>query len=221
MIENRNTILAVILSGLVLIAWQYFYNIPHHGKAAGAAGRASAKAGQADAADRSRLDRTRRDAFSQFSRQRPRRSGRPVSRRNAAIAASPRVKIDTPNISGSISLTGARIDDVALVRFRETVDPKSPGHRTVLAIGHQGPVLCRVRFRAVGWLDHQDADQGHRLGAGRRRFTDTDNAGDADLEQRPGPHLQAHDLDRRQFCSRSRTTSPMSAMRRSPSIRSA
>jgi YidC/Oxa1 family membrane protein insertase len=28
MIENRNTILAVILSGLVLIAWQYFYNVP-------------------------------------------------------------------------------------------------------------------------------------------------------------------------------------------------
>ena len=28
MIENRNTILAVILSGLVLIAWQYLYNIP-------------------------------------------------------------------------------------------------------------------------------------------------------------------------------------------------
>src|SRR3979409_2048314 len=28
MIYNRNTILAVILSGLVLIAWQYFYNVP-------------------------------------------------------------------------------------------------------------------------------------------------------------------------------------------------
>ena len=26
--DNRNTILAVILSGFVLIAWQYFYNIP-------------------------------------------------------------------------------------------------------------------------------------------------------------------------------------------------
>ena len=26
--DNRNTILAVILSGLVLIAWQYFYNVP-------------------------------------------------------------------------------------------------------------------------------------------------------------------------------------------------
>ena len=28
MSDNRNTILAVILSGLVLIAWQYFYNMP-------------------------------------------------------------------------------------------------------------------------------------------------------------------------------------------------
>ena len=26
--SNRNTILAVILSGIVLIAWQYFYNVP-------------------------------------------------------------------------------------------------------------------------------------------------------------------------------------------------
>ena len=28
MIDNRNTILAVILSGLVLIGWQYFFNLP-------------------------------------------------------------------------------------------------------------------------------------------------------------------------------------------------
>ncbi|MCK7474646.1 MAG: hypothetical protein MZV49_16185 [Rhodopseudomonas palustris] len=26
--NNRNTILAVILSGLVLLGWQYFFNIP-------------------------------------------------------------------------------------------------------------------------------------------------------------------------------------------------
>ena len=28
MTDNRNTIIAVILSGLVLIGWQYFFNIP-------------------------------------------------------------------------------------------------------------------------------------------------------------------------------------------------
>ena len=46
--------------------------------------------------------------------------------RDAAIAATPRVKIETPRLVGSISLKGARIDDLALVKFRETVDPASP-----------------------------------------------------------------------------------------------
>jgi len=38
MLDNRNTILAVILSGLVLIAWQYFYNIPQMEKEQQASG---------------------------------------------------------------------------------------------------------------------------------------------------------------------------------------
>ena len=29
MTDNKNTILAIALSALVLIAWQYFYGIPH------------------------------------------------------------------------------------------------------------------------------------------------------------------------------------------------
>jgi YidC/Oxa1 family membrane protein insertase len=36
------------------------------------------------------------------------------------------MKIETPRLSGSISLKGARIDDLSLVQFRETVDPNSP-----------------------------------------------------------------------------------------------
>src|SRR6266404_1182602 len=52
-------------------------------------------------------------------------SAAPVSRATA-IASTPRVKIDTPRLSGSISLKGARIDDLSLVQFRETVDPSSP-----------------------------------------------------------------------------------------------
>lgn len=46
--------------------------------------------------------------------------------REAVLAASPRVPIDTPTIRGSVSLRGGRLDDVALIKFRETVDPKSP-----------------------------------------------------------------------------------------------
>ena len=46
--------------------------------------------------------------------------------RDAAIAASQRVRIDTPSLSGSINLTGARIDDVRLKRYHVTVDDASP-----------------------------------------------------------------------------------------------
>ncbi|MGH6716376.1 MAG: membrane protein insertase YidC, partial [Bradyrhizobium sp.] len=50
----------------------------------------------------------------------------PVVSRAAALARTPRVKIDTPTLSGSISLKGARIDDLKLVKFHKTVDPSSP-----------------------------------------------------------------------------------------------
>jgi YidC/Oxa1 family membrane protein insertase len=46
--------------------------------------------------------------------------------RTAALSGSPRLPIATGSLQGSIALKGGRIDDLALVKFRETVDPKSP-----------------------------------------------------------------------------------------------
>ena len=46
--------------------------------------------------------------------------------REAALKQSARVAIETPSLHGSIALKGGRIDDLALVKFHETVDPKSP-----------------------------------------------------------------------------------------------
>ncbi len=48
-----------------------------------------------------------------------------VSTREAAIAASPRIAIDTPSLQGSIALKGARIDDLILNDYKETVRPNS------------------------------------------------------------------------------------------------
>ncbi len=50
----------------------------------------------------------------------------PERSRAEALAASPRVTIDTPRLTGSISLVGGRIDDLSLKDYRETVDPDSP-----------------------------------------------------------------------------------------------
>ena len=128
MTDNRNTILAVILSGLVLIAWQYFYNAPQMEKQRQEAQKTAelAKATpQATPSGTAPQPGTAPSASGTPSATQPATQG-PVISRNAALEANPRIKVETPRIAGSISLKGARIDDIALTQYRETVDPKSP-----------------------------------------------------------------------------------------------
>jgi YidC/Oxa1 family membrane protein insertase len=125
MTDNRNTILAVILSGLVLLGWQYFYNIPQMEKqrasqiAQSQTTPPAQNTGNKTGAPQTSTPSTNAPSTAQAG------AAAPVSR-EAAIEATPRVKIDTPRLSGSISLKGARIDDLSLVQYRETVDPHSP-----------------------------------------------------------------------------------------------
>jgi YidC/Oxa1 family membrane protein insertase len=46
--------------------------------------------------------------------------------RSEALARSPRIRIDTPSLHGSINLRGGQFDDLTLARYRVTVNPKSP-----------------------------------------------------------------------------------------------
>jgi YidC/Oxa1 family membrane protein insertase len=127
MIDNRNTILAVILSGIVLIAWQYFYNMPQMERQRA---QSQTQAELLKPTPQATPGSTTPQAGTAPSANAPANnapaSAAPVVSREAAIAATPRVKIDTPRLIGSISLKGARIDDLSLVQFRETVDPASP-----------------------------------------------------------------------------------------------
>ena len=83
------------------------------------------------------------------SRRAPQTPGLPalpqILSREAALAASPRVRIETPNLSGSIALKGARIDDLSLTKYRETVDPHRP--RSCCSRRRAGrTLLCRSRL---------------------------------------------------------------------------
>src|SRR4051812_9861430 len=52
-------------------------------------------------------------------------------------SAAQRVAIDTPTLKGSINLKGARIDDLVLIRYKETIEKNSPPIRLLSPAGTQ------------------------------------------------------------------------------------
>jgi YidC/Oxa1 family membrane protein insertase len=131
MSDQKNTILAIVLSALVLIVWQVYFGMPQMDK--------QKQIQQQQAQERSQqppaLPSQTPGAVPQTppapgtAPQAPAQGGTLAPQtmsRDAALAASPRVRIDTPSLSGSIALKGGRIDDLSLVKYRETVDPNSP-----------------------------------------------------------------------------------------------
>jgi YidC/Oxa1 family membrane protein insertase len=67
--------------------------------------------------------------------------------REQAIAEQPRIKIDTPRLHGSVSLTGGRIDDLTLATYHETTDPHSPEVVLLWPTGTKEPY-----FAEFGWV---------------------------------------------------------------------
>jgi YidC/Oxa1 family membrane protein insertase len=55
--------------------------------------------------------------------------------RAIVLAETPRVRIQTPSVEGSINLKGARFDDLVLVTQRETIAKNSPPVRLLSPAG--------------------------------------------------------------------------------------
>ena len=111
--ENKNVLLAIVISAAIIIAWTYFVQGPQM-----AAQQAQMQAQQA-------AQQAQQPAQPQ-QQAAPQEGGRKVVSREEALKASPRVAIDSPLLKGSINLKGARLDDLVLKNYRETVDPNSP-----------------------------------------------------------------------------------------------
>ena len=108
--NNRNTIIFVVSAVLILIAYQFLVVDP--------------------ATKRRNADMVRQKAAT-VETQKPgvlpsATPGTVVVSREQAAAASTRAPITTPALSGSVSLRGARIDDLFLKNYRQTVDKTSP-----------------------------------------------------------------------------------------------
>ena len=114
--QNKNLILATALSALVILAWMFLF--PPEQRSPDVA-QLPTSDGVTDGAllppttvDGQAVPGTVGDVA--------------ADTRDAAVASTARVEIDTPRLVGSISLTGGRIDDLRLKDYRETPDDGSP-----------------------------------------------------------------------------------------------
>src|ERR1700733_6496441 len=132
--DHKNTILAVVLSLIVVIGWQIFVGYPQMEKQREQAllkqqeqsqtqpGATQPGATQPNAAQPS----TTPGAGTPPPLPGTAAPSAATASREAVIAASPRIAIDTPTLGGSIGLKGGRIDDLSLEQYRETIAPDSP-----------------------------------------------------------------------------------------------
>jgi YidC/Oxa1 family membrane protein insertase len=143
--DQKNTILAIVLSALVLLLWQYFFGMPQMEK-------------QKQLAQQQGQPQPGSPPQPQAGPQVPGAPGQPPAAqpslvpaqpltREAALAQSGRVLIDTPRLRGSVGLKGGRIDDLSLLQYRETVDPKSPPIVLLSPSGSPSPF-----YAEFGWV---------------------------------------------------------------------
>ena len=142
--NNKNLLVAIVLSVGVLIGWNYFYAMPLIERQKTSA---PATAPGQNPAVSSAAPREGQPATPSPSTLPAQPTAPVVESRSAALARSPRVPIDTPALAGSVSLKGGRIDDVSLKTYHETVDPSSP--RIVLLSPSGSPTPYYVE---VGWV---------------------------------------------------------------------
>lgn len=129
--ESRNIVLALVLSALVLFGWSMLSDRlmppsapPPPAKVEGGKPMALPQPGAEVAVA----------------------GGAVVRDRAVVLSETPRIAIRTPSLSGSLSLKGARIDDMVLLRHRVTIAKDSPPVRLLSPAG-----TTDAYFASFGW----------------------------------------------------------------------
>ncbi len=150
--DQKNLFLAIGLSILVIIGWQYFYAQPQIERQKQE--RQAQQASQPSATPQpGQTTPAVPGAPAPQPGAQPAAPGAPAApaiNREAALAASPRVAIETPRLRGSIALRGARLDDLLLTGYRETIDPRSPNIELFSPVNAPKPY-----YAEFGWVAGQ------------------------------------------------------------------
>jgi YidC/Oxa1 family membrane protein insertase len=153
--DNKNLFLAIGLSILVIVGWNYFYaspqlerqrqerqqgqtqsQLPQPGQPAPSAGNPALPGAQLPV----------NPGDTNPGRAAPAAPGAALTR-DAALALSPRLPVETPRLRGSIALKGGRIDDLLLSGYKETIQPNSPNITLLSPSGTPNPY-----YAEFGWV---------------------------------------------------------------------
>ena len=134
--ETRNLVAAICLSMAVLIGYQMLFGkVPEEQINTN---RENSKVTETN--NESSIDLPKEETEELF-----------VEKKKKTFKKVPRVKILNKELIGSISLIGARIDDLTLVNYRKTLDPESDQIRFLKKINGEQPF-----FAQFGWSSPDD-----------------------------------------------------------------
>ena len=131
--NNKNLILAMVLSAMVMLVWFFFFPPPEPEVTA-----TDATTVAQDVATPAPTDSSAAVVDA------------------GPVANAPRVAIDTDLLMGSVSLYGGRIDDLSLKTYRETRDPNSPEVRLLSPVGEGQSYYALFGWVPAGSLTYDD-----------------------------------------------------------------
>lgn len=154
--DTKNLILAVALSAVVLMAAQFFIWGPQQEEARLLAEQRQAEISESTAATSGTVTPSAGGSVVPTPGV-PNSPATPGSvappsgaARDVVLQNSQRVPIDTPDLTGSINLTGGRVDDLSLKNYREDIDPDSPIIQLFSPSGSASPY-----YAEFGWVKGQ------------------------------------------------------------------
>ena len=132
--ESKNLILAVVLSALVLVGWTFLANryFPTSNPPS------------------TKVESGKQQPLPQPQAQPVPSTPKVLQTRSAVLGSTPRVRIDTPSLQGSINLKGAQIDDLLLVRQKQTIARNSEPVRLLSPLGAPGSYIASFGWTAQG-----------------------------------------------------------------------
>lgn len=139
--DFKNLAMAIVAAIIILVGWQYFYEMPR------------LKEHERQAAERRKFEEAakKNNTADGGAKAVLESSLKFQSLEDALMSSGPRVKIESNKVKGSISLTGARIDDIILPEYLESVDPNSAPVRLFSPSKTE-----KAYFAEFGWTSTSD-----------------------------------------------------------------